>query len=185
MSPVCPHLRGTGTEACDEALAANRVQPPGQSTHPCHGRPCACHLGQKGTSLTDRDGRHKSGHDRRGSDSRLPESEHAMSRINIPQHSEGLTIAAERAVSLLKADIFQIVVVEARFLRRARHVYPPTEAVSGAIAEKRKFFVPKCERALVDEPHLVLGAVEGRDEAIREPASSLIGARLAAIDRGR
>jgi hypothetical protein len=33
------------------------------------------------------------------SDSRLPESDHAMLKINIPQHSRGLMIAAERAVS--------------------------------------------------------------------------------------
>ena len=33
------------------------------------------------------------------SNSRLPESRHAMLRINIPQHSRGLVIASERAVS--------------------------------------------------------------------------------------
>jgi hypothetical protein len=34
----------------------------------------------------------------RAINSRLPESEHAMFRFNIPQHSRGLTIVVERAV---------------------------------------------------------------------------------------
>jgi hypothetical protein len=51
------------------------------------------------------------------SDSRLPESEHAMLKINIPQHSRGLMIAAERAGSRLKANRFQSDRVEARIVQ--------------------------------------------------------------------
>jgi hypothetical protein len=100
---------------CGQVLAAKRVRL--KSTHPCHGRPCACHLGQKGTSLTDRDGSHKGGHDRRGSDSRLPESEHAMFRINIPQHCRGRLIAHGASGFVLKANRFQGVVVQARIVQ--------------------------------------------------------------------
>jgi hypothetical protein len=47
------------------------------------------------------------------SDSRLLESEHAMLKINIPQHSRGPMIDAERAGFLLKAHRFQSDRVEA------------------------------------------------------------------------
>jgi hypothetical protein len=71
-----------------------------------------------------------------------------MLKINIPQHSRGLMIATARAASPLKANRFQSVGVEARILPAARHAYPETDAIGVAIAEKRKFLVPKYEQAL-------------------------------------
>ena len=44
----------------------------------------------------------------------------------------------------MKANRFQSDRVEARMSRRARHAYSETEAISVAIAEKRKYLVPKC-----------------------------------------
>jgi hypothetical protein len=49
----------------------------------------------------------------------------------------------------LKANRFQSDRVEARIVQACRHAYPATEAISVAIAEKRKFSGPECEQALV------------------------------------
>jgi hypothetical protein len=57
-------------------------------------------------------------------------------------------IAAERVLSPLKVVRFQNVVVEAHMSRPARHADLATDAVSVAIAEKRKVLVPECELAL-------------------------------------
>ena len=53
-------------------------------------------------------------------------------------------IAAERAVLPLKANRFQSDRVEARIVEACPARLSLTEAISTAIAEKRKFLMPKC-----------------------------------------
>jgi hypothetical protein len=69
-----------------------------------------------------------------------------MSRINIPQYSEGLMIAAARTGFQVKANIFQSVVVEARIVRACPVPNPAAEAISVAIAERRKLLAPNVNR---------------------------------------
>jgi hypothetical protein len=71
-----------------------------------------------------------------------------MFRINIPQHCGGRLIAHGASGFVLKANRFQGDRVKLALSRPARLAYPATEAISGAIAEKRKFLVRKCEQAL-------------------------------------
>jgi undecaprenyl pyrophosphate synthase len=47
-----------------------------------------------------------------------------------------------------KTIYFRVIGSKLALSRRARHAYPATEAISDAIAEKRRFLVPKCKRAL-------------------------------------
>jgi hypothetical protein len=69
-----------------------------------------------------------------------------MVRINIPQHSRGLTIAGRASGFALKAKIFQSDIVEARLLPAARHAYRATAAIGVQSPKKRRLFGPNVNR---------------------------------------
>jgi hypothetical protein len=80
------------------------------------------------------------------SNSRLQESEHAMLKINIPQHSRGGMIAAERAVSPGKPIDFRVIGLKLAFSRRTGTPIPKLKPSASQSLKNVSFCCPNVNK---------------------------------------